>query len=120
MGWPHRGNPPRHRHEISHPTMKKRHFSYLLVTVSCLLLCAHAEHKGAVNADALARIDDVVQAAIQRGEVPGAVVPVLHRGEVVLRKSYGLRSKQPAEAPMTVDTIFDLASLTKPLATATS
>jgi uncharacterized protein YbbC (DUF1343 family)/CubicO group peptidase (beta-lactamase class C family) len=100
--------------------MKKRHFSYLLVTVSCLLPCAHAEHKGAVNADALARIDDVVQAAIQRGELPGAVVLVLHRGEVVLRKSYGLRSKQPAEAPMTVDTIFDLASLTKPLATATS
>jgi uncharacterized protein YbbC (DUF1343 family)/CubicO group peptidase (beta-lactamase class C family) len=100
--------------------MKKHHFCCLLLTVYCLLPCARAERKGAVNADALARIDEVVRAAIQRGEVPGAVVLVLHRGEVVLRKSYGLRSKQPVEAPMTVDTVFDLASLTKPLATATS
>ena len=45
---------------------------------------------------------------------------ILHRGEVVFRKAYGLRSKQPAEVPMTVDTLFDLASLTKPIATATS
>jgi uncharacterized protein YbbC (DUF1343 family)/CubicO group peptidase (beta-lactamase class C family) len=68
----------------------------------------------------LARIDAAVQQAIDRGELPGAVVLVVHRGYVVFHKAYGTRSKQPAVTPMTVDTVFDLASLTKPVATATS
>src|SRR5207253_4531979 len=39
---------------------------------------------------------------------------------VAFRKAYGQRAKQPTEAAMTADTLFDLASLTKPIATATS
>ncbi len=70
--------------------------------------------------DRLARIDTVVQEAIGRGELPGAVVLVIRRGHVVFRKAYGDRSREPAVTPMTVDTVFDLASLTKPVATATS
>lgn len=66
------------------------------------------------------RIDQVVGQAIDRGELPGAVVLVLHRGEVVFRKAYGARSKEPQVVPMTADAVFDLASLTKPIATATS
>ncbi len=73
-----------------------------------------------MEASRLARIDDVVKAAIQRGQLPGAVVLVARDGKVVFHKAYGSRSKQPADIPMTVDTVFDLASLTKPLATATS
>jgi uncharacterized protein YbbC (DUF1343 family)/CubicO group peptidase (beta-lactamase class C family) len=73
-----------------------------------------------VSSEGLDRIDAAVKAAIDRGDVPGAVVLVTHRGKVVFRRAYGLRSKQPAEAAMTVDTLFDLASLTKPLATASS
>ena len=73
-----------------------------------------------VSSERLARIDDVVNQAIRRGDCPGAVVLVAHQGHVVYRKAFGLRSKQPAETPMTVDTVFDLASLTKPVATATS
>jgi uncharacterized protein YbbC (DUF1343 family)/CubicO group peptidase (beta-lactamase class C family) len=65
-------------------------------------------------------IDEVIEQSIARGEMPGAVVLVLHKDQVVLRKAYGLRSKQPVEVPMTPDTVFDLASLTKPIATATS
>src|SRR5207247_7946817 len=41
-------------------------------------------------------------------------------GQVVFRKAYGWRSKRPDEKAMTVDTIFDMASLAKPMATATS
>jgi CubicO group peptidase (beta-lactamase class C family) len=52
--------------------------------------------------------------------VPGAVVVVVHKDTVVFRTAYGLKSKKPVEAPMTLDTIFDLASLTKPIATGTS
>jgi uncharacterized protein YbbC (DUF1343 family) len=66
------------------------------------------------------RIDEAVTAAIGKGDLPGAVVAVLHRDQVVFRKAYGNRAVEPAAEPMTVDTIFDLASLTKPIATATS
>ena len=57
--------------------------------------------------------------AIER-ETPGAVVLVGRKGRVVWRKAYGARSVAPAREPMTADTIFDLASLTKVVATATS
>src|SRR5262245_36464161 len=82
--------------------------------------CLGAEPLSATQRERLDRIDGVVREAIDRGELPGAVVLVVHRGEVVFRRAYGLRSKQPAETPMTADTVFDLASLTKPVATATS
>ena len=73
-----------------------------------------------VSSERLERIDGVLKTAIDRGDLPGAVVLILHRDQVVFRRAYGLRSKKPAEVAMTEDTVFDLASLTKPLATATS
>ena len=73
-----------------------------------------------VSSERLDRIDGVVKAAIERGDLPGAVVLIVHRDQVIFRRAYGLRSKKPDEVAMTEDTVFDLASLTKPLATATS
>lgn len=66
----------------------------------------------------LSRIDDVLLQAIARKEVPGAVVLVGRHGKVAFRKAYGHRALAPSAEPMTVDTVFDLASLTKPVATA--
>jgi CubicO group peptidase (beta-lactamase class C family) len=80
---------------------------------------AKPEDVGA-SAARLNRIDAVVEQSLKRGDAPGAVVLITHRGKVIFRRAYGLRSKLPAETPMTVDTVFDLASLTKPLATASS
>jgi uncharacterized protein YbbC (DUF1343 family) len=76
----------------------------------------------AVGLDAakLDQIDGVLQEGIEQGSLPGAVVLVVRQGKVAFRKAYGLRSKQPEMVRMTPDTIFDLASLTKPIATATS
>jgi uncharacterized protein YbbC (DUF1343 family)/CubicO group peptidase (beta-lactamase class C family) len=90
----------------------------LLLAACCLLPAARAAEP--FPAEAAARIDDAVGQALRRGELPGAVVLIVHRDAVVFRKAYGLRSRQPAEVPMTADTVFDLASLTKPVATATS
>jgi uncharacterized protein YbbC (DUF1343 family)/CubicO group peptidase (beta-lactamase class C family) len=73
-----------------------------------------------LDRERLARIDPVVRQAIAQQNMPGAVVLIVHRGQVVFRKAYGSRSKQPVETPMTPDTVFDLASLTKPIATATA
>jgi CubicO group peptidase (beta-lactamase class C family) len=68
----------------------------------------------------LAKIDGVVAEALKRGDCPGAVVVVVHADEVVFRKAYGSRALKPEAVPMTIDTAFDMASLTKPIATGTS
>ena len=65
-------------------------------------------------------IDEIMYAALARGTIPGGVVLIGHNGRVVYRKAYGMRSLEPGKEAMTVDTIFDLASLTKCIATATS
>jgi uncharacterized protein YbbC (DUF1343 family) len=65
-------------------------------------------------------IDAIMNAAVARGTIPGGVVLIGHNGAVVYRKAYGMRSLEPVKEAMTVDTIFDLASLTKCIATATS
>ncbi len=75
---------------------------------------------GEIDQAKLAKIDAAVAAAIKKNECPGAVVLVVHDDAVVFRKAYGLKAKSPAEVPITVDTLFDLASCTKPVATATS
>ncbi|HTD53670.1 MAG TPA: serine hydrolase, partial [Thermoanaerobaculia bacterium] len=68
----------------------------------------------------LASLDSVVPDAIARRELPGAVVLVGHNKKIVFRKAYGYRALLPLREPMTVDTIFDAASLTKVVATAPS
>ncbi len=73
-----------------------------------------------VSTDRLADIDSQVEAAIAGKQLPGAVVLVSRRGRVVWRKAYGARAVEPAREPMSTDTIFDVASLTKVVATATS
>jgi uncharacterized protein YbbC (DUF1343 family) len=68
----------------------------------------------------LAHIDEAIAAEIMKKQLPGAVVLVGRQGKVVWRKAYGNRELEPQTEPMTPDTIFDLASLTKVVATATS
>jgi uncharacterized protein YbbC (DUF1343 family)/CubicO group peptidase (beta-lactamase class C family) len=85
-----------------------------------LLVPSSASRAQGIDPQRLARIDGVMQAAIDRGELPGAVVLVLHRGQIAFQKAYGLRARLPKAEPLTTDTLFDLASLTKPIATATS
>ncbi len=65
----------------------------------------------------LARIDDVVAEAIAAKKLPGAVVVVGRGDTVVWKKAYGHRALVPAPEAMTTDTIFDMASLTKVVAT---
>jgi uncharacterized protein YbbC (DUF1343 family)/CubicO group peptidase (beta-lactamase class C family) len=65
-------------------------------------------------------LDSIVRDAIGNREVPGAVVLVWHDGQVIYRKAFGNRAVDPRGEPMTVDTIFDVASLTKVVATTTA
>lgn len=68
----------------------------------------------------LARIDRAVEDAIEGGRLPGAVILVWHAGQVVYSRAFGDRALLPSAEAMTLDTIFDLASLTKVVATTTS
>ena len=65
-------------------------------------------------------MDAVIAEAIESKRLPGAVVLVGRKGRIVWLKAYGARAVEPAREPMTSETIFDLASLTKVIATATS
>jgi uncharacterized protein YbbC (DUF1343 family) len=73
-----------------------------------------------VDVTRLDAIEPIVQAAIKEKLLPGAVVLVGHRDRIVYQKAFGNRAVEPGVEPMTVDTIFDLASLTKVVATTTS
>jgi uncharacterized protein YbbC (DUF1343 family)/CubicO group peptidase (beta-lactamase class C family) len=68
----------------------------------------------------LAVLDPILNDAIAQGQIPGAVLIVGHDGQVVYRKAYGSRAIEPRRETMTLDTIFDCASLTKVLATTTA
>jgi len=66
------------------------------------------------------RLSAVVDAAIGDGAFPGAVVLVSSKGRLVFHQAFGSRSVVPSRTPMTPDMVFDLSSLTKPLATTTA
>ncbi len=65
-------------------------------------------------------IDDIVQEGLEQDKMPGCVVMIGRREGIAFRRAYGFRQLQPEKIAMTTDTVFDLASLTKPIATATS
>jgi uncharacterized protein YbbC (DUF1343 family)/CubicO group peptidase (beta-lactamase class C family) len=65
-------------------------------------------------------IDRAIGEAIAQGKLPGAVVVIGHDGKIVYQKAYGRRAIVPEPEAMTADTIFDLASLTKVVATTTA
>ncbi|MEM6690764.1 MAG: exo-beta-N-acetylmuramidase NamZ domain-containing protein [Planctomycetota bacterium] len=65
-------------------------------------------------------IDSLVAEGIKDGKMPGCVVAAGHKGKLVFLKAYGNRSLFPIPVPMKIDTVFDMASITKPVVTATS
>jgi uncharacterized protein YbbC (DUF1343 family)/CubicO group peptidase (beta-lactamase class C family) len=80
----------------------------------CLLLATLPT--SAQSAD-FSEVDRVAREAVDAGEIPGAVILVGQGDQVLYRKAFGSRSLVPSREPMTEDTIFDLASLTKVVAT---
>lgn len=73
-----------------------------------------------VSASLLEAMDSVITDEISKGRLPGAVVFAGRKGRLVWQKVYGSRAVDPSREAMTMDTIFDVASLTKVVATATS
>jgi uncharacterized protein YbbC (DUF1343 family)/CubicO group peptidase (beta-lactamase class C family) len=95
-------------------------FNLRLLTTAFLLGALLPSALGAPNSAPPSRlgvVDSIVQEAIGDQQIPGTVVLIGHDGQVIYRKAFGERSLEPRREPMSVDTIFDIASLTKVVAT---
>ena len=73
-----------------------------------------------MRADVLKQIDTVVQKGLSDGQMSGCVVAIGHQGKLVFLEAYGFRQLMPRRIRMSTSTLFDLASVTKPVSTATS
>ena len=82
--------------------------------------CAAVNSASDLSEAQLAPLASVIEEAIRTGRCPGAVVLVGQQGRVVYRRAFGNRAVVPQQVRMTPDTIFDLASLTKVIATTTA
>jgi uncharacterized protein YbbC (DUF1343 family)/CubicO group peptidase (beta-lactamase class C family) len=76
--------------------------------------------KAVTGIPSLSVLDTIVRDAIHDDQIPGAVLLVWHNGQVIYRKAFGNRALEPRREAMTLDTIFDIASLTKVVATTTA
>lgn len=97
----------------------KRLLKYYLLSSALLCSLIGGEVVAEMKKTSLKSIDREILAAIEDGNIPGAVIWIESRGEVYHR-AYGKRVTSPGSEKMTLDTIFDVASLTKVLATAPS
>src|SRR5258707_1142583 len=96
----------------------------ILATTLCLLAASAAfaadplprarpEEVG-LSSERLARISATLKADIEAGRIPGAVIAIARHGKLVALDAYGWRDKAAGVA-MTTDTIFNIASMTKPM-----
>ena len=97
-------------------------FCLLLGLILSVLVPAEAAAYPAqrLQAGQLAPISDIVERAILDGKTPGAVILIGNQGDVVYRRAFGYQAREPKKISMSEDTIFDLASLTKTIATTTA
>ena len=72
-----------------------------------------AEEVG-MSSERLGEIEKVIKADIEKGRLPGAVIAVARKGKLVYYEAFGFRDKAAGVA-MTKDTIFNIASMTKPM-----
>lgn len=104
----------------------KRSLLCLFVSVALCISCAAQTTAKTPSAKATAKpnrfaaVDALLEEAIANKQIPGAVLLVGHKGQVVYEKAYGYRSLEPTRERMTVATVFDIASLTKVVATTPS
>jgi CubicO group peptidase (beta-lactamase class C family) len=108
-----------HHHDVRRAVRVAQEILAALVVVGLSILPQRsAGAPTPVNGADLAQIAPIVQSEIGLGHVHGAVILVGNRERILYRQAFGQRVIGPDQAAMTADTIFDLASLTKVVATA--
>jgi CubicO group peptidase (beta-lactamase class C family) len=92
----------------------------LLSAQSLPLPKAATPEEAGLDSRQLACVDDVLQQVIRDSEIPGAVLAVVHNRQLAFLKAYGNKQVYPDTVPMTTNTVFDLASVSKSVSTAIS
>ena len=104
-------------------TWGRAFLTILLLQVAWICLApvgVSADALSDLHLSALESIAGVVEVEIEAGRIPGAVIVIGHRGKIVYHRAFGYRALEPKREAMTEDTLFDLASLTKVVATTTA
>jgi uncharacterized protein YbbC (DUF1343 family) len=90
----------------------------VLAALAALLIVAATPAAASAALSDLAAVDDIARDVLASGEIPGAVIVVGRGDEVLYHRAFGWRALVPHPEAMTEDTVFDIASLTKPIGTA--
>jgi len=98
------------------------------LTISLALLCSNlsadlptsSPEEVGLRSERLALIDGLVAEGLEKKRMPGCVIAIGRRGKLAYLQAFGHRQLEPEALPMQLDTVFDMASITKPVATATS
>ncbi len=93
---------------------------FIALQINAQYLTKVSPEEVGIDSKRLQQADMVINKAIANEEIPGAVLAVVRNGKMVYLKAYGNKEVYPQRTAMDVNTVFDLASLTKPLATAIS
>ncbi len=104
----------------------KNKYIYLLITLILSPYLSHSQGLAIVkpesvgmSSEQLSYADRVINEAIDSSFIPGAVLAVVHKGSIAYLKAYGDRQLTPKAKTMKPNTVFDIASCTKPVVTAT-
>jgi len=104
--------------------MKRIFVSLIAIVTSAVLFSQPLQRvlpeKAGMDPNRLARVDNIINSSIEKGEIPGAVLAVVRDGKMAYIKSYGNKALYPKVEKMEVNTIFDMASVSKPVGTAIS
>ena len=92
-------------------------FIFSVAAIAQPLLKVTPEQAG-MDSKRLSNVDRIIGESIKKGEIPGAVIAVVRDGKMVYLKAYGNKSVYPDTVKMAVNTVFDLASVSKPVGTA--
>ena len=111
-------------------SLQERKGTKSLLTALALLFCSLqavaqplprvAPEQVGMDSHRLLHADEAIQKAILNKEIPGAVLAVVRHGKMAYLKAYGNRRIYPNIEPMEINTVFDMASCSKPMSTAVS
>lgn len=92
----------------------------VVLTVNCAGIKTSILGESEVDMKRLEELDTIIPQEMEKGKIPGVVVCVGSKEKIYFEKAFGYAGIEPEKVPMKIDTIFDLASVTKPVGTATS
>ncbi|MDZ4058901.1 MAG: serine hydrolase, partial [Bacteroidales bacterium] len=103
----------------------KRVLVSLVAIFTCAVVLAQplqrvAPEKAGMDPVRLSNVDKIIESSIEKGEIPGAVLAVVRDGKMAYIKSYGNKRVYPTIEKMEISTVFDLASVSKPVGCAIS